>query len=138
MIGVLLDLLDQSLDFSSFCEVGGDGDGLAGAGEGVEGGAGFLAGFSFAGGDEDLGAAGLEETVVHVLARRCIKRSEMMYPEAACRPSPLDPPVTTATFPLREKMLLKSFSLTSASADILNNRIVEKCVKKQGRKDCEM
>lgn len=43
----------------------------------------------------------------------------VVYPEAACSPRPLDPPVTTATLPLREKMFLKSLSLTSASADIL-------------------
>ena len=30
------------------------------------------------------------------------------YPDAACRPSPLDPPVTTATLPAREKMESKS------------------------------
>ena len=35
------------------------------------------------------------------------------YPEAACRPKPRDPPVTTTTFPLREKMLGKSWSSVS-------------------------
>lgn len=35
------------------------------------------------------------------------------YPEAACKPSPREPPVTTTTFPLREKMLGKSWSSVS-------------------------
>lgn len=41
------------------------------------------------------------------------------YPDAACRPSPREPPVTTATLPLREKREEKSLSLTSASADMI-------------------
>jgi hypothetical protein len=41
------------------------------------------------------------------------------YPEAACSPKPRDPPVTTATFPSREKMSEKLLSLTCSSADIL-------------------
>ena len=32
------------------------------------------------------------------------------YPDAAWRPSPLEPPVTTATLPSREKMDWKSWS----------------------------
>lgn len=40
------------------------------------------------------------------------------HPDAACNPSPLEPPVTTATLPSRAKMDLKSSSLTSASADM--------------------
>jgi hypothetical protein len=39
-----------------------------------------------------------------------------MYPDAAWRPRPREPPETTATFPLREKMLEKSSSWTSWSA----------------------
>lgn len=41
------------------------------------------------------------------------------YPDAAWRPSPREPPVTTATLPLREKKEEKSLSLTSASADMI-------------------
>jgi hypothetical protein len=40
----------------------------------------------------------------------------MTYPDAACSPSPRDPPVTTATLPLRLKMFAKSCSWTSDSA----------------------
>lgn len=40
------------------------------------------------------------------------------YPDAAWSPSPREPPVTTATFPLTENMLLKSFSWTWASASV--------------------
>lgn len=60
-IRVLLHLFDQSLDFAGFRNICGDGDGFAVPGKGVEGGTCFLAGFRFAGGDEDLGAAGLGE-----------------------------------------------------------------------------
>ena len=35
------------------------------------------------------------------------------YPEAACNPNPLLPPVTTTTFPFREKILGKSLSSVS-------------------------
>ena len=35
------------------------------------------------------------------------------HPDAACRPNPREPPVTTTTFPLREKMLGKSWSSVS-------------------------
>ena len=35
---------------------------------------------------------------------------EFQYPEAAWRPNPREPPVTTTTFPSREKMFLKSLS----------------------------
>lgn len=60
-IRVLLHLFNQSLNFSGFCEVGGDGDGFAVSGEFVESCAGFFAGFLLSGCDEDLGAAGLGE-----------------------------------------------------------------------------
>lgn len=33
---------------------------------------------------------------------------EESYPDAACSPRPRDPPVTTTTFPFKEKMLGKS------------------------------
>jgi hypothetical protein len=39
--------------------------------------------------------------------------SEPVYPDAAWSPKPRDPPVTTTTFPLREKMLGKSWSSVS-------------------------
>lgn len=61
MIRVLLHLLDQPVNLARLGLVGRNGDGLAFAAEGVEGGAGFFAGLRFARGDEDLGAAGLEE-----------------------------------------------------------------------------
>lgn len=40
-------------------------------------------------------------------------------PEAACRPRPRDPPLTTATLPSRRKMDEKSSSVTSALADMV-------------------
>ena len=40
----------------------------------------------------------------------------IFYPDAAWSPRPREPPDTTATFPSREKMFLKSWSWTSASA----------------------
>lgn len=45
----------------------------------------------------------------------------LTYPDAACNPNPLEPPVTTATLPSREKMDLKSSSLTSCSADMFSD-----------------
>jgi hypothetical protein len=61
MVGVLADLGDEAVDFRGLGDVGGDGDGLAGEWERVEGGTGFFAGCGFAGCDEDFGAAGLDE-----------------------------------------------------------------------------
>lgn len=46
------------------------------------------------------------------------------YPDAACRPSPREPPVTTATLPSREKMFLKSWSLVCAWAVMVNEGVV--------------
>jgi hypothetical protein len=42
------------------------------------------------------------------------------YPDAAWSPRPREPPVTTATLPLRLKMFAKSWSWTSASADMMD------------------
>ena len=42
-----------------------------------------------------------------------LRSSKSAYPDAACRPRPLDPPVTTTTLPLREKILGKSLSSVS-------------------------
>ena len=58
-------LLDQALDFRDFGKISGDSVGYcvgSFVGESVEGGGGGGAGFGFATGDEDFGAAGLEET----------------------------------------------------------------------------
>lgn len=54
MISVLLHLLHQSRHLPILQEISGHGDGLAGAGQGIESRAGFFAGFGFAGGDEDF------------------------------------------------------------------------------------
>lgn len=42
----------------------------------------------------------------------------MAYPLAACSPKPLEPPVTTATLPSREKMDWKLSSWTCSAADM--------------------
>lgn len=42
----------------------------------------------------------------------------MSYAEAACRPRPREPPVTTATLPLREKSDGKSWSCASAIVSV--------------------
>jgi len=42
-----------------------------------------------------------------------------IYPDAAWRPNPRDPPLTTATLPFKLKMLVKSCSCTSCSADAM-------------------
>lgn len=126
LICMLLHLLDQSLDFTGLRDIGGNGDGFAITGESVESCTCLLAGLRLAGRDEDLGATGLGESerririVVDGIDRR------VSYPDAACRPSPLEPPVTTATLPLREKREEKSLSLTSASADIFSTILWEK------------
>ena len=124
VVGVFRDEGGESLDFGYFGEVSGDGDGFcAGAlvGEGVEGCDGFVAGFGFARGDVDLGAAGLHQ------ARRTRVSGGVdescgiggVYPLAAWSPSPLLPPVTTATLPVRSKIEPKFSSLTSTSADMM-------------------
>lgn len=44
------------------------------------------------------------------------EREREKDPDAACSPRPLDPPVTTTTFPSSEKIFLKSFSSVWAIA----------------------
>lgn len=44
----------------------------------------------------------------------------MAYAEAALRPRPREPPVTTATLPSREKSEGKSWSCASAMVDVLD------------------
>ena len=44
------------------------------------------------------------------------EEGEEEYPDAACKPSPREPPVTMATFPLREKMEGKSLRVAWAFA----------------------
>ena len=117
MVCRLGDLGDQPLDLRGLGRVRGDGDGL-GAGalvrQRVKRGARGRAGVGLARRDVYLGAAGLEESVY--MAGRSALWSEgegqVSYPEAACKPSPREPPVTTATLPSREKMFLKSLSST--------------------------
>lgn len=74
MISVLLDFLDEALHLASLGEVGGDGDGFARDGEGIEGIDSFGAGGGFAGGNEDFGAAGLEETGGALLVEGGVER----------------------------------------------------------------
>lgn len=62
MLRLFGDFGDEAVDFLTLGDVGRDGDGLAAdVGERVEGCDGFGAGGGFARGDEDFGAAGLEE-----------------------------------------------------------------------------
>lgn len=143
MLRVLLHFGHQAHDLGGFGNVGGDGDGFAGEGEGVEGGAGGGAGGGFARGDEDFCAACLDQAggcwlgdgfwdlrargvgdegwreVGGKGGQREVIVPEHTYPEAACNPKPLEPPVTTATLPSSENRLPKSWILTSASADIV-------------------
>ena len=66
MIRMFLHFLHQPLDLGGLGKVGGDGNRFpreaGGLGELIQGRDGFFAGWGFARGDEDLGAAGLEET----------------------------------------------------------------------------
>lgn len=41
------------------------------------------------------------------------------YPDAACRPRPREPPVTTTTFPFNEKIEGKSVSSVSARTAVM-------------------
>lgn len=66
-VRVLLDAVEELLDALNGGAVGGDGDGLGSwgeVGEFVEQGHGGVACCGFAGGDEDFGAARLEEAIV--------------------------------------------------------------------------
>ena len=116
--------LHQLLDLAHSRQVGGD---TVGACVGrfvlqrIEGRDSGGAGRGFAAGDEDFGAPSLQEagslmsTGSGTVGKR--KGRDDVYPDAACKPSPREPPVTTATLPWSEKMELKSSSWTSASAD---------------------
>ena len=86
-------------------------------GEGVEGDDGGFACGGFARGYEDFGTACLEKTIGFISWWKGEKGKGGWYPDAAWRPRPRDPPLTTATLPLRLKMLEKSWSWTSASAE---------------------
>lgn len=124
MVGCLPHFGDELFNLGDFGAVGWDGDGagvrIRGR-QGVESFTGFGAGFGFAGGDVDFGAAGLDEAGEWA-GRLVVAFIEDWrgrwgnYPDAAWSPRPLEPPVTTATFPSREKMFLKSSSLTWAAA----------------------
>lgn len=60
---MLFHLLHESLDLRPFADIGWDGDGLALGAESIQSGACLFTGFGFAGGNEDLRAASLEEAV---------------------------------------------------------------------------
>lgn len=60
IFSVLADFSDEAFDLGRFGDVGWHGNGFAVEGQGVQGGAGFLARRGFARGDEDFGAAGLD------------------------------------------------------------------------------
>jgi hypothetical protein len=128
-VGVLADLLEQLPYAVDGGRIGGGGDSLGAGGEvgqRVECFAGGFACGSLAGGDEDLGGTGLEESVAeegfinqYRLPRVCVcvwvrvgasAIRTMTYADAALKPRPREPPVTTATLPLREKSDGKSFS----------------------------
>lgn len=125
VVGVLAHCGEKAVDAVHGGRVGGHGDcrGVGGAaGQCVEDLACFLAGGGLAGGDEDLGAAGLHEAVFGGLAGdfwACYRRHGEAHADAACRPRPREPPVTTATLPLREKSEGKSSRVASTAADIV-------------------
>ena len=54
--------------------------------------------------------------LVHV---GCADFMALAYLEAACNPNPREPPVTTATFPSREKMVEKLVNWTWSVADMV-------------------
>lgn len=137
LVGVLADGGEERVDTLHVGGVGGDGDGdgAGGAvGEFVEGFAGFFAGGGLAGGDEDHRGASLHESKKNIWLVSSVSVSpraridvlkgvlcehgklERTYADAACRPRPRDPPVTTATLPLREKSEGKSASWACARA----------------------
>lgn len=59
---------------------------------------------------------GVEVGIPRMVGKRRAQSEGRKYPDAACKPSPREPPVTTATLPSRENIFLKSWSATSASA----------------------
>lgn len=88
LVCVLPHLLDQSLNLTGLRNVGGNGDGFAVAGKGVQGGACLLAGLLFTGCDEDLGAAGLSESTICVrnaTDASCVRRHTRMLREDQVR-----------------------------------------------------
>lgn len=124
MVGRVTNLGNKPLDIAHFGAVGWHRDGFGTGsfiGKCIECFAGFGAGRSFAGGDVDFGASGLQEAIRYGLVewsyRSMVKQSAC--PDAACRPRPLEPPVTTATLPSREKMDPKSLSSVCALAVML-------------------
>ena len=115
VIGVLADLLEEGLDAFNSSGIGGDGDGLGARLEvrkGVQRLDGLLTGLGLARGDEDLGGASLKETrySTWLAPKDTMAQRQRTYAEAALRPRPRDPPVTTATLPLREKRVPKLFN----------------------------
>lgn len=101
-----------TLDFGTVC---GNGNGFCAGGEIGKGIESFYGGFAsggFAGGDVDFGCSCLQESegcyFSEALKLEIGMRYRNIYPDAAWSPRPRDPPVTTTTFPFREKMLGKS------------------------------
>lgn len=92
--------------------VGWYGDGFCARGKvwkGIEGLDSSIAGVRFARRNIHFRRSSLEKSASCVsYERRKGPRRGNSYPDAAWRPRPLEPPVTTTTFPLREKMLGKS------------------------------
>lgn len=66
----------------------------------------------------------------------CMKTCER-YPEAAWSPKPREPPVTTATFPSREKMEGKSFRVVwaFASAAMVERMLTIQCRLAEGTRE---
>ena len=125
MVGRLTDFRNKLLDIGHVGAVGRNRDGFGTGsfvGKSIEGFAGFSAGRGFAGGDVDFGASGLQEARRSELVEWSYKSRAMKNacPDAACRPRPREPPVTTTTFPSREKMDPKSLSSVCALAAILS------------------
>lgn len=115
VIGVLADLLKERLDAFNSSGIGGDGDSLGTrleVGKSVQRLDGLLTGLCLARGDEDLGGPGLKETrdSTRLTQKETMAHRQRTYAEAALRPRPRDPPVTTATLPLREKRVPKLFN----------------------------
>ena len=60
--------------------------------------------------EKEKGSAGIEKELI------TLDKTSNAHADAACRPSPLEPPEMTATFPLSEKRVLKFFSWVWAFA----------------------